>query len=232
MLNMDRLCHWLEGGLSGKLEKLIYWPFTDFVQYVACWVKVSMGVSSTDTATDHIQPQQVLLACNLDLQPTGSDESIWLDVILIAQPDTMTVDSLDRANYRDALALVEVKPMRDPLYQAYELLLCYLQQVYATQHNCSFVWGFTLCDRDLQVILFTNDHAVTSDNLDLGMGKGHRAFIQVLVRLLCCDKQWLGYDKTVVWHMGVGPQNCGHWTVKCTEQRDTVDGEAQQMVMY
>ncbi|KAJ1722768.1 hypothetical protein LPJ61_005894, partial [Coemansia biformis] len=147
MLNMDKFRGWLAGELSGEPEKLIYRPFADFVQYVACWVEASMSASGTDAAADRIQPQRALLACNLDLQPTGSDEPIRLDAILVAQPDTTAVGRMDRANYRDALALVEVKPTKNQLDQAYEQLLRYSRQVYATQHNRSFVWGFTLCDR-------------------------------------------------------------------------------------
>ncbi|KAJ1732033.1 hypothetical protein LPJ61_002242 [Coemansia biformis] len=169
MLNVDKFRGWLEGKLRGEPEKHIYRPFANFIQYVACWAEASMGASGTNAAAGRIQPWWALLACSLDLQPTGSDKPIQLNAILVAQPDTMTADSLDHANYQDTLALVEIKPTKNQLDQAYEQLLRYLWQVYATQHNHSFAWGFTLCDRGLRVVLFTNDHAVASDNMDLGM---------------------------------------------------------------
>ncbi|KAJ1727220.1 hypothetical protein LPJ61_004690, partial [Coemansia biformis] len=68
--------------------------------------------------------------------------------------------------------------------------------------------------------------------MDLGTSKGRRAFIWVLVDLSYCDEQRLGYNKTVVWLAGTGPQNRGYWTIECVEQRDAADGEAQLTVTY
>ncbi|KAJ2608137.1 hypothetical protein H4S08_004564 [Coemansia sp. RSA 1365] len=215
--------------ILGKLKKdnnhelSISEAYSAFVRFIAYRVEAEMERSNGRSAV----PKRVILPCNRDLKPSDSDEDIRIKTIFVTRANTLEVDSLERVEYRAAFALTEIKTSSQFLNDAYKQLLRYTRQVYATQHNRRFAWGFVLCGTIAKVVLFTHDLAIASDNMDLAESHGRGAFIKLLVNFSYCEDNRLGYDTTITWDTQL---NC--WVIECPRFDDITGKTKNPMVYY
>ncbi|KAJ2806096.1 hypothetical protein H4R20_001818 [Coemansia guatemalensis] len=219
-------CHsWLLGKLEkdNKLEFAISEAYSALVRFIAYRVEAEMKSGKGRTAL----PKRVILPCNRDLKPSDSDEDIRIDTIFVSRTDSSEAESLERVEYRDAFALTEIKASTHSLSDAYEQLLRYTRQVYATQHNRRFAWGFVLCGTIAKVVLFSHDLAIASAGMDLADSDGRRAFIKLLVNFSYCKEEKLGYDPTITWDAQL---KC--WIIECPQLDDTASKPMRPMIYY
>ncbi|PIA14155.1 hypothetical protein COEREDRAFT_17080 [Coemansia reversa NRRL 1564] len=215
---------WILGKLKkdNKLELAISEAYSAFVRFIAYRVEAEMERSNGRLAF----PKRVILPCNRDLKPSDSDEDIRVDTIFVSRTNTLEAETLERVKYRSAFALTEIKTSSRLLNDAYKQLLRYTRQVYATQHNRRFAWGFVLCGTIAKVVLFTHDLAIASDSMDLAESSGRGAFINLLVDFSYCEENQLGYDSTITWDTQL---NC--WMIECP-QFDDITSESMTSVVY
>ncbi|KAJ2799382.1 hypothetical protein H4R20_004466, partial [Coemansia guatemalensis] len=159
--------------------------------------------------------------------PSDSDEDIRIDTIFVSRTDSSDAESLERVEYRDAFALTEIKASTQSLSDAYKQLLRYTRQIYATQHNRRFAWGFVLCGTIAKVVLFSHDLAIASAGMDLAESDGRTAFIKLLVDFSYCEEEKLGYDPTVTWDAQL---NC--WIIECPQLDDAASKPKRPMIYY
>ncbi|KAJ2550956.1 hypothetical protein EV175_003868 [Coemansia sp. RSA 1933] len=210
---------WLRGCLpKGKRpEADIATAYNALVRYIAIGVEKAMASASTSSA----KPKRVLIPCNVDKKPSDSDEDIRVDVAFVARDNTGSMERLERAGFCNTLILTEIKAHVKLQNDAYDQLFQYTRQLYATQHNRRFAWGLTLCDTVAHVVLFTNDHAIASANMDFRTEVGRKEFVQMMVNFSFCNLERLGYDDSIRW---VESAKC--WEIDCPAFSDETGASA------
>ncbi|KAJ2654131.1 hypothetical protein IWW48_006296, partial [Coemansia sp. RSA 1200] len=163
-----------------------------------------------------------------NINPDGSDDYTRTDILLRA--NRRDADSNKNAqnlaakpNYKDAVAVIEVKHITSEEAQAFAQLIIYSCNLYANQHNRRFVWGFTICGSHARACVLTSDDIFASSIMDINKHKGRQEFVSLLVNMSYCaaDQHQLGYDSTI--------RLDGRGNI---DEIDVYDEDADRMVPY
>ncbi|KAJ2512078.1 hypothetical protein H4217_007064 [Coemansia sp. RSA 1939] len=139
-----------------------------------------------------------------NINPDGSDDYTRTDILLRANRRDVDGDGnaqnlAAKPNYKDVVAVIEVKHLTSEETQAFAQLIIYSRNLYANQHNRRFVWGFTICGSHVRACVLTSDDIFASAIMDVNKHKGRQEFVSLLVNMSYCaeDQNQLGYDPTI-----------------------------------
>ncbi|KAJ2554057.1 hypothetical protein EV175_002723, partial [Coemansia sp. RSA 1933] len=137
-----------------------------------------------------------------NVNPDGSDDYTRTDILLRANRrdaggDGNAQSLAAKPNYKDVVAVIEVKHLTSEETQAFAQLIIYSRNLYANQHNRRFVWGFTVCGSHVRACVLTSDNIFASRIMDVSMGEGRQEFVSLLVNMSYCAEDQLGYDPTI-----------------------------------
>ncbi|KAA1137639.1 hypothetical protein PGTUg99_016914 [Puccinia graminis f. sp. tritici] len=98
---------------------------------------------------------------------------------------------------QDVLVPVELKKNKSDAKDAAICLAKYVYEVFTAQPTRSFVIGLTLCGTSFQFWQFDRSGAIGSELFDVKANREHiKKFFALILRLLTCDEQLLGFDPT------------------------------------
>ncbi|KAJ2517915.1 hypothetical protein H4217_003658 [Coemansia sp. RSA 1939] len=92
---------------------------------------------------------------------------------------------------------MELKYRKKNMDDALAQLFRYTKEIYMAQHDRRFVWGIAMCSSVLQSCVFGSNYAAASENMDIAVSSGRKAFVQLLVNWSFCESHKLGYDPTI-----------------------------------
>ncbi|KAJ1675385.1 hypothetical protein EV182_001372 [Spiromyces aspiralis] len=155
-------------------------------------------------------PLRLIYACeNTDAKPKGSDGGTRIDIGLVeVSPDGTLAKS---PSYYELFAVIEAKCSVSKGNRAFEQLLMYTRQLYASQHDRRFAWGVVVCGSHVRVCLLGPNKAVfASTVMDVATGPGRKTFVEFLVNCSFCDIDQLGLDPTMTYLEDI---KC--WKIEC-----------------
>ncbi|KAJ2813150.1 hypothetical protein H4S07_000897 [Coemansia furcata] len=204
--HIDEMRDWLSGGPL-RWENTLYNPIKAFVSYVARCVEAERERSINRDAIR----RRILPAETVDYNPYGADDTTRIDIGLCGVTfDESPTTISKRAPYHRLLAVVEAKVHSSDSDKAFPQLYGYIRQMFQTQHNLRFAWGFTICGNEIRVCHFGSDKAVSSKPMDITTSSGRLSFIELLVNWSVCEEHQLGRDPTI----GYLP-DLGCWQIDC-----------------
>ncbi|KAJ2655530.1 hypothetical protein IWW48_005491 [Coemansia sp. RSA 1200] len=139
-----------------------------------------------------------------NINPDDSDDYTRMDILLRA--DRRDADGDENAqnlaakpNYKDVVAVIEVKHLTNEEAQAFAQLIIYSCNLYANQHNRRFVWGSTICGSHVRACVLTSNNIFGPAVMDVNKHKDRQEFVSLLVNMSYCaeDQHQLGYDSTI-----------------------------------
>ncbi|KAA1097608.1 hypothetical protein PGT21_013148 [Puccinia graminis f. sp. tritici] len=111
---------------------------------------------------------------------------------------------------RDVLVPVELKKNNTEARYAALCLAKHVCEVFEAQPTRSFVIGLTLCGTSMQLWQFDRSGAIGSESFDVKANKGNlEKFLTIMLSLLTCDEQTLGFDPTFIEVQGPRPNTPG-----------------------
>ncbi|KAJ1669932.1 hypothetical protein EV182_008519, partial [Spiromyces aspiralis] len=129
-------------------------------------------------------PPRLICACKkADVKPKGSDGGTRIDIGLVEVSPRAALANLDKSpSYYELFAVLEAKGSVSKEDRAFEQLLVYTRQLYASQRDRRFAWGVVVCGSSVRVCLLGPNEAVfASTVLDIATEPGRKAFVEFLV---------------------------------------------------
>ncbi|KAJ2547818.1 hypothetical protein EV175_005068, partial [Coemansia sp. RSA 1933] len=136
------------------------------------------------------------------INPEGSDDYTRTDILLRASVRDANGDGTAqnlsaKPNYKDVVAVIEVKHRTSEEIQAFAQLIIYSRNLYGNQHNRRFVWGFTICGSHVRACVLTSDDIFASAIMDVHTHNGREEFVSLLMNMSYSKMDQLGYDPTI-----------------------------------
>ncbi|KAJ2521464.1 hypothetical protein GGI11_002003, partial [Coemansia sp. RSA 2049] len=179
------------------------------------WISAFFGFVSREIGLQHIKsytatrgrsginrPRALLPFEKTNGNPDGSDDYTRTDILLRANHRDASGDGnaqhlAAKPNYKDVVAVIEVKHLTTEETQAFAQLIIYSRSLYANQHNRRFVWGFTVCGSHVRACVLTSDNIFASAIMDVSKCEGRKEFVSLLVKMSYCAEDQMGYDPTI-----------------------------------
>ncbi|KAJ1675037.1 hypothetical protein EV182_002059, partial [Spiromyces aspiralis] len=211
-------------------ERGIYPCIIAFIYFVAKKVQDSLPTANrlnrnSSTPPSLIPPRLVCACKDAYAKPEGSDGGTRINIGLVeVSPDGTLANVAKSPSYYELFAVIEAKCSVSGEDRAFEQLLVYTRQLYASQHDRRFVWGVVVCGSSVRVCLLgPNEPVFASTVMDVATGPGREAFVEFLVNCSSCDTDQLGLDPTVTYLEDI---EC--WKIECP----TEDGEEVPSYVY
>ncbi|KAJ1672536.1 hypothetical protein EV182_006985, partial [Spiromyces aspiralis] len=116
---------------------------------------------SPPTPTPTTPPRLICACADTDVKPEGSDGGTRIDVGLVeVSPDGTLANVAKSPSYYELFAVLEAKRSVSGEDEAFEQLLLYTRQLYASQHDRRFAWGVVVCGSHVRVCLLGPNEAV------------------------------------------------------------------------
>ncbi|KAJ2519090.1 hypothetical protein H4217_002915 [Coemansia sp. RSA 1939] len=179
------------------------------------WISAFFGFVSREIGLQHREsytatrgrsginrPRALLSFEKTNVNPDGSDDYTRTDILLRANHRDASGNGnaqhlAAKPNYKDVVAVIEVKHLTSEETQAFAQLIIYSRNLYANQHNRRFVWGFTVCGSHVRACVLTSDNIFASAIMDVNKHKGRKVFVSLLVKMSYCAEDQMGYDPTI-----------------------------------
>ncbi|KAJ2552031.1 hypothetical protein EV175_003469 [Coemansia sp. RSA 1933] len=196
------LTKWTRQDDHAKETPMYPW-ISDFFGFVSREIGLAHAEFNTAAAARSIDSPLALLPFEkTNINPDGSDDYTRTDILLRANVrdangDGTAQNLAAKPNYKDVVAVIEVKHRTSEEIQAFAQLIIYSRNLYANQHNRRFVWGFTICGSHVRACVLTSDNIFASRIVDVSMREGRQEFVSLLVNMSYCAEDQLGYDPTI-----------------------------------
>jgi hypothetical protein len=130
-------------------------------------------------------------------QPTVRLEGV--DAVCKLDGAIMSRNFKNENHIRDVLVPLKLKKNESDAQDAAIGLAKYVYEVFKAQPTRSFVIGLTLCGTSMQFWQFDRSGAIGSELFDIKANREHiKKFFALILRLLTCDGQLLGFDPTFI----------------------------------
>ncbi|KAJ2328319.1 hypothetical protein IWW51_001266, partial [Coemansia sp. RSA 2702] len=94
--------------------------------------------------------------------------------------------------------IVEAKGSTREQEIAYRQMFRYSRPIYQFQPDRRYLWGLTVCDTDVRVLLFAPMRAYSSEVFDVVTTEGRRTLVDLFVRWSLCEWDQCGYDSAII----------------------------------
>ncbi|KAJ2376064.1 hypothetical protein H4S02_008036 [Coemansia sp. RSA 2611] len=221
---IDKMRKWTESKekYDGS-EKKMYGAIKSFILYVSHFVKQSLSASDDISAEAKRGCRLILPSLAEDFKPSGADDRTRIDIGLIDQKPTASIEPHVGAGYKRLRAVIEAKLAKTPkdLREAFAQLCKYTRQMFAEQYGLRFAFGFTICAGEVCLYHFGNSKIVASAPMDIATREGRCSFIELIANMSLCDISQLGRDPTMRF---LSKLSC--WQIDCPD--DGEDGATKQ----
>ncbi|KAJ2306701.1 hypothetical protein IWW54_004652 [Coemansia sp. RSA 2705] len=170
-------------------------------------------------------PKRFLLVCASGQTQIEVGKDLSLNDLMCAVVDP-SANQPEHANPASAVLFVKAEQ-----FGKQDLAYCQLihdtRLLFVNQPNRRFMWGVTLSGTLARVVLFLDEHMLSSSDIDMITPAGRAAYIQFIVSLCHCERHQLGYDPSMTWC----PEN-EYWIINCPGLAAAEDGERRVTRYY
>ncbi|KAJ2724324.1 hypothetical protein H4R23_004270 [Coemansia sp. Cherry 401B] len=196
---------------------------TSLIHFISCRMKELCDELNVSDAAGN--PKRFLLVCASGQTQIEVGKDLSLNDLMCAVVDP-SANQPEHANPASAVLFVKAEQ-----FGKQDLAYCQLihdtRLLFVNQPNRRFMWGVTLSGTLARVVLFLDEHMLSSSDIDMITPAGRAAYIQFIVSLCHCERHQLGYDPSMTWC----PEN-EYWIINCPGLAAAEDGERRVTRYY